>query len=110
MTTTSAPDTQHLPRISPCRSWCADFQSNPDFRTHPELHQSVTSSVEFPVGDDIHVGLEQTTRGDRPYVTLYHGDVELLTAQPAVMRSLAAQLVAAADVLEGLSGLAGRVR
>lgn len=100
---------EHLPRPTPCPSWCAD---KPDPRTHPELHQSLTTSVEFP-DEDVYVNLEQPAYPAfyvRPYVNLHRGDEPLFTAPPAAMRSLAAQLVAAADVLEGLPGLGGRVR
>lgn len=85
-----------------CPSWCAALEPGVDHVDHPDLHQSLVTSVEVD-GNRVHVNLEQQARSREPaHVAVYRGDDELFTAPAPAMRSLAAQLVAAADLLEGL--------
>jgi hypothetical protein len=89
-----------------CPWWCANQHETPS--NHTSAHSSLCTSVQRPEREPLFVSVEQPVRHESglewgpPHVLLTAGDSELLAASAPVMRSLAEQLVAAADIVEGV--------
>ncbi len=84
-----------------CPSWCIEGSDH-----HAAgVHASSVTYVDLPNGrESLYVNLEQLlTDRARPSVTVYKGDLPVIDGgEPSSMRSLAALLVHAADLAQGL--------
>jgi len=93
--------TTDRPAVTYCPRWCKEERDIHNVGRH----ESGLTYIDLPRGaGTLFVNVEQsaTDPAGCPSVAVHNGDDHVLDASPSTMRSLAAALVHAADVAEGL--------